>query len=221
MYLGAGFQLDKHYNITSTDSNINFKIYNYGSNRTTSSGLWLCVKYDSRKNSNNPQGGAYLSVSTRINNKLLISANNWQSLLIDARKYVKLPTKRSNIFAFWLYSWNAIGKQIPYLDLPSSGWDTYSNVGRGYIQSRLRDKYYAHIEAEYRFDILKNGLLGGVVFANAQTANHIVRIQRLLPAVGTGLRLKLNKYSKVNFAVDYAVGVNGSHGFFFDVAEVF
>lgn len=220
-YVGIGYQLDKHYRITSNDSNTNFKQYHNGVTHTTSSGLWLCAKYDSRRNINNPQGGAYLSVSVRNNAILLGSNNNWQSLLIDARKYVKLPTKRSNIFAFWVYSWSAMGKHIPYLDLPSTGWDTYTNVGRGYIQSRLRDKYFAHIEAEYRFDILKNGLLGGVVFANAQSVNNVMRIQRILPSIGTGLRLKLNKHSKVNFAVDYAVGINGSQGFFFDVAEVF
>jgi hypothetical protein len=223
LYVGFGENIDKHWQISSSSANTDFNAYNKNSSATMSSGLYYCMKYDSRRNSNNPQGGFYCNVSYRTNFTFMGSDNNWQSLIVDTRKYIKLKTKRSNIFAFWSYDWLTFGNNVPYLDLPSSSWDTYSNTGRGYIQGRLRGKSFLYLEGEYRFDITCNGLFGGVVFANAQTVNtnENRQYQTILPAVGSGLRIKLNKISKANFAIDYAVGINGSRGFFFDVSEVF
>jgi len=223
LYVGLGVNIDKHWNISTATHNTDFTAYNRNAVQTMSSGLYYGVKFDSRRNSNNPQGGFYCNVGYRTNYTFLGSDHNWQSLIVDARKYIKLKTKRSNIFAFWTYDWFTFGSQVPYLDLPSSTWDTYSNTGRGYIQGRLRGKSFLYLESEYRFDITCNGLFGGVVFANAQTVNtnENRNYQTILPAVGTGLRIKLNKTSRANFAIDYAVGINGSRGFFFDVSEVF
>ena len=63
-------------------------------------------------------------------------------------------------------------------------------------------------ESEYRFDISANGFWGGVVFANAQsyTEPQSNRFAYILPAAGAGLRVKFNKKSNVNVALDFAVG---------------
>ncbi|HSY77913.1 MAG TPA: hypothetical protein VK890_13690, partial [Bacteroidia bacterium] len=115
------------------------------------------------------------------------------------------------------------GNNVPYFDLPSTGWDDYSNSGRGYIQGRFRGTGIIYLEGEYRFDILNNGLLGGVVFVNGESvpnypANSFTDIH---PGGGIGLRLKMNKYSNTNLCVDYGFGDEGSRGFFFNVGEVF
>ncbi len=80
-----------------------------------------------------------------------------------------------------------------------------------------------YLESEYRFNLTRNGLIGGVLFANAQTlsAEPGTRLQRIQPAIGPGLRLKLNKTSRTNIAIDYGFGRQGSHGLFIDVGEVF
>lgn len=223
LYVGFGENIDKHWNISTRDTNTNFSQYNKHATTSMSSGLYYCVKFDSRRNSNNPQGGTYCNVGIRTNFKAMGSDNDWQSVIIDARKYIKLRTRWNHIFAFWSYNWLTFGGNVPYFDLPSTSWDTYSNTGRGYAQGRLRGKNFLYAETEYRFDITCNGLWGGVVFANAQTVNtnDNRNFQTVLPAFGTGLRVKLNKKSGVNFAVDYAVGINGSRGFFFNVSEVF
>ena len=111
----------------------------------------------------------------------------------------------------------------PYLDLPSSTWDKYGNQGRGYIQSRFRGNDLFSIEAEYRYQILKNGLIGGVIFANVQSVNNYSNnsITKFWPALGIGLRLKFNKSSDTNLAVDYAVGKGNSHGLFVNLGEFF
>ena len=66
------------------------------------------------------------------------SDENWRSLLIDMRKYFKLSQHSRNILAFWSYTWLTLSGKPPYLDLPSTAWDNYANMGRGYIQSRFR-----------------------------------------------------------------------------------
>jgi hypothetical protein len=221
-YLGIGYNLDYHLNISTSDSNTNFRAYNGNVTKTISSGVYISLKYDSRRNINNPQGGAYCNVAFRPNSALTGSDNDWQSLLIEARKYFKFKTVRSNILAFWSYNWLTFGK-TPYLDLPSTGWDTYANVGRGYIQGRFRGTKLIYLESEYRFGITRNGLFGMVLFANAQAVTEWPgnKFERIIPAGGTGLRIKINKRSNVNFAIDYAVGINGSGGFFFNISEIF
>ncbi len=78
-------------------------------------------------------------------------------------------------------------------------------------------------EAEYRFGISANGLLGGVVFANAQSLSGApgTRLQSIQPAFGPGLRIKLNKVTKTNICIDYGFGREGSQGVFVSVGELF
>ncbi|MBS1665333.1 MAG: hypothetical protein JST68_30095, partial [Bacteroidetes bacterium] len=66
-------------------------------------------------------------------------------------------------------------------------------------------------------------LLGGVVFANAQsfTEPETNRFQYIAPGYGAGLRIKLNKFSRTNLCIDYGWGTHGSGGFFVNLGEVF
>lgn len=223
LYMGLGYNIDYHWHISDMDVNTNFEKYNGNLLSTTSSGPTASFKFDSRQNANNPQGGEFFSVTFRDNLEFLKSTSNWQSLIIDCRKYFKLRTVRSNIIAFWSYNWLTFGNNVPYFDLPSTGWDTYANLGRGYIQGRFRTQKMIYLESEYRFGITRNGLLGGVIFANAQYVSDWpdTEFNHIFPATGAGLRVKINKVSRVNFAVDYSIGINGSRGFFFNIGEVF
>ncbi|MFX6751336.1 hypothetical protein ABTH43_19640, partial [Acinetobacter baumannii] len=85
------------------------------------------------------------------------SDNNWQSLLIDARKYAHFPKGSKNTLAFWTYDWFTISGKPPYLNLVSTASDTYLNMGRGYIQGRFRGENLLYMESEYRFGISRNG----------------------------------------------------------------
>ena len=78
-------------------------------------------------------------------------------------------------------------------------------------------------EMEYRFSLTENGFLGGVVYGNLQSvANPISnRISSMIPGYGVGLRIKYNKKSNTNIALDYAWGKDGSRGFFMNLGEVF
>jgi len=231
LYAGLGYALDYHWDIKGTsqdnadgDAGVISDINAYGIlNKSMSSGLLANLLFDNRLNSINPSGGSYANIVYRQNLTALGSDANYQTLLIDLRQYIPFPRSTENILAFWSYNWVTLAGDPPYLDLPSTGWDTYSNTGRGYIQGRFRSKNMVYLEAEYRFKISPNGFFGGVVFANAQSFTEWPSntFQKIAPAAGLGLRVKFNKYSRTNIAIDYGFGQNGSQGIFVNLGEVF
>jgi hypothetical protein len=78
-------------------------------------------------------------------------------------------------------------------------------------------------EMEYRIQLTRNGLFGMVVFANFESFSNIDtwKFTGIAPAGGLGLRIKLNKYSRTNIAIDYGWGRQGSRGFFVNLGEAF
>jgi len=103
------------------------------------------------------------------------------------------------------------------------GWDSYNNTGRGYAQGRFRGKSMVYLESEYRFVLTDNGLLGGVVFGNAESFSEWPsnKFGSLQPGYGLGIRIKLNKHSSTSLAIDYGFGNDDSKGFYFNLGEVF
>ncbi|WP_185731374.1 BamA/TamA family outer membrane protein [Larkinella rosea] len=236
LYGGLGLQLDLHWNIRSWDAGheqVSISGYTNGiSGRSVSSGPILNLLYDNRPNSISPLGGEYISVLFRDNVTWLGSDTHYQSLLLDLRKYVSVSNhKPENVLAFWSYNALTINGNPPFLDLPATAWDTYGNMGRGYIQGRYRGKDLLYAETEFRFGITANRLLGGVVFANSQTVSntnpgtasteHKLQFGRMAPATGLGLRFRMNKLSRTNLALDYSLGTHGSRGIYFNLGEVF
>lgn len=225
-YAGIGYMFDSHYNITDK-GNINGTVTDYSlygkSSRAVASGFTLSSFYDSRDNVINPARGGYASMQYRSSVTSLGSTSNWHSLTIDVRKYFKFPAGSDNVLALWNYDWVVLNGRPSYLDLPSVSWDANSATGRGYIQGRFRGAQMIYAEGEYRFRISANGLIGGVVFANAESFSGQpgTGLQRIQPAFGPGLRIKLNKLSKTNITFDYGFGSQGSNGLFIDVGEAF
>jgi hypothetical protein len=230
--MGVGYNLDYHWNITEVGipgEVTDFQKYSqitqpkYPASQSVSSGPSLNILYDDRRNPIYPLRGSYLNIVYRNNFTFMGSDVNWQSLLVDYRKYFKVPGYKNSVLAFWSYSWITFGGTPPYLDLPSTAWDTYSNLGRGYIQSRFRGQSLLYAEGEYRFVLTPNGLLGGVVFANAQSVTEWPsnKFEVVLPGAGIGLRLKVNKHSNTNVSIDYGWGSGGSGGLFINLGEVF
>jgi hypothetical protein len=152
------------------------------------------------------------------------SNDSWHSLYLDVRKYVSLNHAKpiqQNKLAFWSYLWTVMGSPTPYLDLPSIGWDPYNRSGRGIEQNRYRGKTLFYLESEYRRDLTADGLLGFVVFANVNTVSGSKTIfTSWHPAAGTGLRIKFNKGSNTNIAIDFGFS-KGYHSVTFNLGEAF
>jgi hypothetical protein len=225
-YAGLGYAIDTYWNVShsgTTDGAVS-DFGKYGTYKhSVSSGFTLNLLHDSRDNSINPTKGWYGSIQYRDSREFLGSTQDWQSLIIDLRKYIRFPASSDNVLAFWSYDWVILSGNPAYLNLPSTSWDSNSATGRGYIQGRFRGAQMVYAESEYRFKITRNGLLGGVLFINGESlsAQQGTALQAIQPAFGPGLRLKLNKTSRTNIAVDYGFGREGSRGLFIDVGEIF
>ncbi|MFI5185098.1 MAG: hypothetical protein ACHQF0_00070 [Chitinophagales bacterium] len=225
LYLGFGYQLDYHWGIKELDVQpgrvTDFEKYGF-SKTSISSGFELNLVYDSRENSINPEGrSVYVNLEFSQKATVFGSDANWNSVIIDLRKYFKMPFH--TVLALWSYNEFILGGNPPYLDLPGTGSDTYNNTGRGYEQSRFIGKKMVDLEAELRFKISRNGLVGGVIFGNAESLSELGsnKLEVISPAVGIGLRIKFNKFSGTNACLDYGIGTKGSRGFVGNLGEVF
>jgi outer membrane protein assembly factor BamA len=224
--IGIGYHLDYHWGISdfNAQNGISDDFSRYGlTTNSVSSGPSFDFLYDSRNNANTPKRGIYFNFQFRVFPKVFGSNSNWNTLILDLRKYVQIRARWPMSLAFWSYTWITTNGTPPYLDLPSTGWDMYNNTGRGYVLGRFRGLNMLYFEAEYRFAIMRSGLLGGVVFANLETlsqwpSNNFSVVQ---PGIGLGLRIKLNKRTNTNSAIDYGFGTGGSRGFAFNLNEVF
>jgi len=127
------------------------------------------------------------------------------------------------IWAFWSYDWFTVSGNPPYLLLSSTGWDDYYNTGREYIQGRFRGINTIDFESEYRFGITANGLIGGVIFGDAESFFKQIpsKTHTIDSGWGIGIRIRLNKFSGANLCLDYGWGLNGSQGIFVNLGEVF
>jgi hypothetical protein len=227
-FAGLGYDLDFHGSIKSDDPNITLKQftdYNYGVNGNSfSSGLTFNLLYDTRNNSINPLPGSYVNIVFRNNPTFLGSNANWQSLYLDARRYLSLNKNnhlQQNTLAFWSYFWTVFNGNAPYLDLPAIGWDSYNRSGEGIDQSRYRGKSLFYFESEYRRDISHDGLLGFVVFANVNTVSGSgMLFTSWHSAAGAGMRIKFNKASKTNVCLDYGFS-NGYNAIIINLGETF
>jgi hypothetical protein len=226
LYLGLGYIIDNHWNV-SDKGDLNGTVSDYSlygkTAHSLSSGFTFDGLLDSRDNAINPSKGGYVSLQYRDNYTFLGSTTAWRSLIVDARKYFKFPEGSDNVIAFWSYDWLILSGKPAYLELPSTQWDAFCVTGRGYIQGRFRGAQMVYGESEYRYALTDNGLLGGVVFLNAQSFSAApgTKLQAIQPGYGPGLRIKINTLSKTNIAVDYGFGSQNSKGVFINVGEVF
>ena len=126
------------------------------------------------------------------------------------------------MLALWSYLWKAFDKKVPYLDLPSIGWEDYNRSGRGFDQNRYRGRNLLYVEGEYRRDITNNGFLGFTIFANANTVSgpKSLFLINWNPGAGAGIRIKMNKRSGTNIALNYGFSKNYS-GVKLTLGEVF
>lgn len=223
---GLGLYYDQFWNIQVLDpttKRISALIQRELGSTETSVGPVANLLYDSRTNQINPEKGTLFNITYRNNMELLGSDDHWQSIVIDTRKFFSFPKNSKNVLAFWSLEWLTLSGKIPYLIMPSTGWDDQYNSGRGYIQSRFRGRNMSYLESEYRFTLSRNGLFGGVVFANLQSFSGELSstYTGLIPGYGAGFRLKINKHSRTNICIDYGFGKNGSGGFYVNLGEVF
>jgi outer membrane protein assembly factor BamA len=227
VYVGLGYHYNRYQNIVDERADAGeatpYVAYSLGyPQTTTSSGVSLNVLYESRDNTINAKRGAYWNASLRNFATELGSDEPWQSLTSDLRVYPHFPRGSRNTLAIWNSVWFTFG-HTPYLDLPAIGWDTYGRGGRGYIQGRIRGGNQIYTEFEYRVPLTRDDLWGAVGFLSAtQTTDPESGVfSHSDPGGGIGLRIKFNKKTATNLAVDLAWGDLQPGRLFFGMQEVF
>jgi len=229
LFAGMGILMDGHYDMESGGDSLmlrNFTHYPYGtgsSETSMSTGFSVNLLYDARKNTENPFPGYYANFVFRENPLIPGNKTSWSSIYVDTRKYIPFSRERQDMLALWAFYWSVLDSRAPYLELPSIGWDPYQQrSGRGFPQNRYRGSSLLYAEAEYRRDITRDGLLGFVFFANANSVAQPVTEQMsyIHAAGGAGLRIKFNKKSGTNIAIDY--GMSGHYrGVYLNLGETF
>lgn len=227
VFVGIGYHLDAFNDIVddlaAQGQTTPYTTYSGGDpTRTVASGFSINILGDTRNNLVNPSAGYYLNWSFHNYLQSWGSDFDWQELWVEARVYPHVPTKSQNVLAFWLYAWMTFGPG-PYLNLPADGWDTYGRGARGYLQGRIRGVNQIYLESEYRFSLTADGLFGMVTFVNVTcTADpETATLSKGDPGVGAGLRIKFNKNSDTNLAIDHGWGLEGSRGWFLGMTEAF
>jgi hypothetical protein len=235
-YAGMGIMIDYDFNIKdqslSLDSPVNLtshyvysKSYGFDTAHYSTNGLSFQIIHDSRDNPVNAFSGSYLNVAYRVNEVAFGSTQPSTMLYYEWRNYIGVSKNRPrNVLAFWFWGVLVTSGNVPYLALPAITWDTYNRSGRGYIQGRFRGDNMIYEEAEFRYQISRNGLFGGVVFTNLTTASNPLTGQKVFssvaPGYGFGLRIKMNKKDRTNIAIDYGMG-DGFSGVYFNIREAF
>ncbi|MEI7703426.1 MAG: BamA/TamA family outer membrane protein [Deltaproteobacteria bacterium] len=249
LYLGLGYRLDAYYGVQAkamdldspspvVDPGYAYSVaYGFNPGQQVLSGASLAVLYDSRDSTIDPYRGIYGSATFTVNPTWLGSSLASTGMEAQFRAYVPLSDDvPRNVLGFWLFYRGISSGAAPYLTLPSIGWDQKNRTGRGYVQGRWRGTQELYGEVEWRFRITNNGLLGGVVFANAETfaspafqatgpgwsygSEKVGLMQFIRPAGGVGLRFMMNRDSRTNVSLDFALG-ESSFGVWFNAGEYF
>jgi outer membrane protein assembly factor BamA len=191
-----------------------------------SGGTSVALLYDTRDNAINASRGHLASATYRtFFDGFLGGDSSWQELYLDLRAYKALTRDARQRVAFWFLGDLVTGGIAPFLDLPSTGGDTYGRSARGYAEGRYRGERLLYGEIEYRSTLTRNGLLGAVAFANTTTVSsrqdNLSLFDAADPAAGFGLRVLLNKRSRTNLCTDYAWGKAGARAFYLSIQEAF
>jgi hypothetical protein len=213
-FAGFGYSLDYHYNIEESGFTSEGHLDQYSiptTDPSVSSGLTMNIAYDARVNAINPPKGSYFIATWRVNTKTLGSDSDYQTLFIDGRKYIPFSSKRVNMLALRAYYWTLLTGDAPYLHLPATNWAPASGIAsRGFQSGRYRSNAMMYGEAEHRYQLGANGLLGLVTFMNLSSASEYdtQNFKTWKVGAGVGVRAKLNKYSNANLALDFGFSEN-------------
>ena len=237
-YLGIGYHLDIHSKVESfikdeVDPNLAFAhdVYNlekgFDLEKYTLSGFTLNAIMENRDIAVSPYEKNFALVSYKINPTFLGSDQNSSTLILDYRHYFNLSeTRKRHLIAVWGFGNFVVSGDVPYMNLPSIGWDMFGRTGRGYAQGRFRGESMVYSEAEYRFPLQRNKeTFGGTVFVNAASFNSKMTGEKIMeqvnPGYGVGFRVMINKENRTTIAADYAFGQKGNSGFYLNVNESF
>lgn len=246
-YLGLGYHLDIHSRIANfleeslpTFGQFSHDYHNekngFDTDRYVLSGFSINAVMENRDIPVSPYERNFAWIQYKVNPTLLGSDQSSSTLLLDYRHYFNLSQiRKRNILALWGMGNFLVAGELPYMNLPSIGWDMFGRSGRGYAQGRFRGEQMVYGEAEWRFPLQRNKeTFGGVLFVNGASfsssnpgkmvgSNNTGErlFEKINPGYGAGLRVMINKENRTTITVDYAFGQKGNSGFYLNINETF
>jgi hypothetical protein len=232
LFVGAGLDFDVRRDIQNKDTVNNAtpsSVYNnqhgFPQDHYSANGFLFNVEYTTRDNPNRAYKGIYFDAGVRINQTWIGSTKNAVQFTTDLRKYISLSASDpETVLALWNWGSYLASGAIPYLELPGTARDGAFRSGRGYTTQYFKGTQFNDTEAEFRFPLLANKFVSGVIFGSMESANDeqgTKLFQVFQPGYGAGLRVLFNKATRTNLALDYAFGKFGNKGFFLNLNEAF
>lgn len=234
-YAGAGVHLDSYTSIVDDNLDVDnsqftnhfnySKKYGYDEKEYFVNGFSLNLLFDSRDNQINTNNGMFANINYRINPAFNENQKSSNVLFTEFRYFLPLSKyNKQHVFSVWATGQFVTAGTVPYLNLPSIGWDQRSRSGKGYTQGLFRGQKLVNFETEYRFPILCSNLISGTVFGNLTSASdknqNIRLLQHIQPAAGLGLRVLIDKATRTNLVLNYAWG-RKSKAFYLNAGESF
>lgn len=202
------------------------------------SGIGFQVLYDSRNNVINPLKGTFLEFNNRHYGKWIGSDYTFNFYSLEWRQYIN-PWRNHTLALRGLASLEYTDDAVPLRALSRVGGHKFI---RGFFRGTYQDHHLLAFETEYRLPLWREGQpsklwqvwkrLGIVGFLGGAQVFHDgepVRLNRFNLAAGGGLRILLNKTSRANIRIDYAIALRNDSdgpgkrqsGFYFFLGEAF
>lgn len=172
--------------------------------KSNSAALGFHLQRDRRNSTFYPTKGNLFDVTADFFDQLWGSRREYQTYKVSYNGFRAIADKQ--VLAYRAMACSANGS-VPFYDLCLYG---FNSDLRGYTTGEFQNRRMFATQAEYRIELPKRlGLVAfGGVGGTARRWNEF-RSDGLLPAVGAGLRFKLDKQNHINYRVDFAFGREG------------
>lgn len=181
---------------------------------TNMNNLGYAIAHDTRDFIYNPNSGDYLNLKTGYYRDFLGSDYKFNNYEFDFTKFFSIDTSRVMVGRF--------SAKVATGDVPFEGQHVVQRDDmRGYTDGKYRGEQVYTLQTAYRWNIYKKwGMVAFGGIATAVNSLSEIKFDRLLPAIGVGVRYMAIPSEKINIGIDVAIGKN-DWGMYFRIAEAF
>jgi len=203
-FIGANFRFLSYLNVQSEAREFYPDLYD-----SEQASFGISLLQDSRDNILTATKGNYAELSTFIQ-------SGYQKVILDLRKYFTLG--RNDVISIRTFH-HLNRNKPPFYDEAYIGGDKYV---RGYFYGRYRDRNMSTLQLEYRTPVFwRIGLAAFGGYSKVYNRLENFKSSNWLYNLGTGLRILVDKKEQTNLRMDFALGKDGSTGFYFAFGESF
>ena len=210
LFIGFGILFNDYSEVEYDESTVHYEELNSARNY----GVKFMVRNDARNNILSASRGSYFEILNKLNR-----ANSvYNTVSLDARKYVEKGERKQHVLAGRFFH-NSVFGTPGFYDYSLLGGD---RLARGYLYGRFRDKHLTTLQLEYRALILcRIGIaaFGGISGVYQDFTNW--NAQNIKPNLGGGIRFLVDKRENTYLRFDYAIGVSKQSGFYVSFGESF